>query len=503
MKVFRAPKHALGDLDAEAAATLITAAADVALIVDKAGIIRDVAFNSIDLSTELEGQDSWLGQPWSATVTVESRPKVEAIIRDSADATVARWRHVNQLGRGGVSVPILYSAVRVGQRHRTVVFGRDLRPMSVLQQRLVDAQASMEREYSRLRHAETRYRLLFQMSADPVLVLDAGNFRVVDANPAAARLLPRSSAREAQAQSGADSDRRAVRASATAFAEIFDRPGRDAVHALLAGVQTNARADDVHAHLADGAREVVVSASPFRQEGASLLLVRLDLASGDGDATALPRPKSKLLKLVESAPDAFVVTGIDGQVITTNSAFLEMAQLASEDAVRNQPLERWLGRPGVDLQVLLNSLREQGPVRLFATTLTGEYGATTNVEVSAVSVMNGGKPCYGFAIRDVGLRLTGADAPLATGMALAISTASGGRTVEQLAGLIGRVPMKDLVREATDMIERLCIEAALELTKDNRASAAELLGLSRQSLYVKLRRFGLGELGPDPLGAEG
>ena len=50
------------------------------------------------------------------------------------------------------------------------------------------------------------------------------------------------------------------------------------------------------------------------------------------------------------------------------------------------------------------------------------------------------------------------------------------------------------MREATDMIERLCIEAALEMTNDNRASAAELLGLSRQSLYVKLRRYGLGDL---------
>ena len=43
-------------------------------------------------------------------------------------------------------------------------------------------------------------------------------------------------------------------------------------------------------------------------------------------------------------------------------------------------------------------------------------------------------------------------------------------------------------------IERLCIEAALELSSDNRASAAELLGLSRQSLYVKLRRYGLADL---------
>ena len=37
----------------------------------------------------------------------------------------------------------------------------------------------------------------------------------------------------------------------------------------------------------------------------------------------------------------------------------------------------------------------------------------------------------------------------------------------------------------------MCIEAALELTGNNRAAAAGLLSLSRQSLYVKLRKFGL------------
>ena len=46
-------------------------------------------------------------------------------------------------------------------------------------------------------------------------------------------------------------------------------------------------------------------------------------------------------------------------------------------------------------------------------------------------------------------------------------------------------------------MERLCIEAALELTGNNRASAAEVLGVSRQSLYSKLHRYGLGDLAAD------
>ena len=101
---------------------------------------------------------------------------------------------------------------------------------------------------------------------------------------------------------------------------------------------------------------------------------------------------------------------------------------------------------------------------------------------------NGDQPCFGFTIRNVGRRLP-QDGPR-SGRELP-------RSVEQLTELVGRVPLKDLVRETTDVIERLCIEAALELTGDNRASAAEILGLSRQSLYVKLRRYGLGDLGSE------
>ena len=67
------------------------------------------------------------------------------------------------------------------------------------------------------------------------------------------------------------------------------------------------------------------------------------------------------------------------------------------------------------------------------------------------------------------------------------------RSIEQITGRVGRVPLKQLVRESTDVIEALCIEAALKLTQDNRAAAAELLGLSRQSLYTKLRRFDIGD----------
>ncbi|NKE44624.1 transcriptional regulator PpsR [Roseomonas frigidaquae] len=470
MKSFATPRISLGPLDADAAAGLIAAAADVSLVLDQAGIIRDLAFSHEDLAREFDGPDSWLGRAWSETVAKDSRAKVEAMLardplKDPARDT-ARWRHINQLTTRGASIPLLCSVAPLGQAGRHVVFGRDLRPLSQLQQRMVEVQQSMERDYSRLRQAETRYRLLFQMAMDPVLILDADQQRIMEANPAAQRLFGRN----------------ARRTPSRTLAEVFEPGDRLAVQTLLANVRSAGRADDVTAHLAESGEAVVVSASTFRQEAGLLFLVRLSAPAQGG--AALPDSQAKMLKVVQVAPDGFVVTDASAQVLTANAAFLDMAQLTQEDQARGEPLDRWIGRQGVELEVLLTNLRNRGAVRLYATTLHGALGGQVEVEISAVSVMNGGQACFGFQIRDIGARSRPA--------ARAADGAT--RSVEQLTELIGRVPLKDLVREATDAIERLCIEAALELTGDNRASAAEMLGLSRQSLYVKLRRYGLGDL---------
>jgi DNA-binding NtrC family response regulator len=60
-----------------------------------------------------------------------------------------------------------------------------------------------------------------------------------------------------------------------------------------------------------------------------------------------------------------------------------------------------------------------------------------------------------------------------------------------VAELVGSATLKEIVAETNEVIEKMCIETAVELTRNNRAAAAEMLGLSRQSLYVKLRKYDL------------
>ena len=472
MKAFRAPGESIGTLDADTAATLVTTASDVALVMDRDGVIQDMAFQRSDLSLELEGSGRWYGRRWSETVSIESQPKVDTLLREAEENIASAWRQLTHQTVQGRDVPILYAAIRLNGGERIVALGRDLRAVSALQQRLVDAQMSMERDYARLRFAETRYRLLFQTSSEPVIVLDGGTHRVVEANPTATTLF----------ETGA---RRLV---GRPFADLFDAPSRARVQAFLNEIRTAGQAEDVEATPVDGGDAVVVCASVFRQEAATLLLVRLaPVAKARRPAQPRDAAEARVLNFFEASPDGFVLADAAGRIISANGTFAEMVQLSDRDKARGAMLDRWFGRAGVDLDVIMANLKQQGSVRLFPTMLRGEQGATLDVEASAVALGQGKTAAFGFTIRDVGRRLasaprTGHDLP---------------HSAEQLTELIGRVPLKDLVRETTDVIEKLCIEAALELTGDNRASAAEVLGLSRQSLYVKLRRFGFAEAAAD------
>ncbi|WP_147016522.1 transcriptional regulator PpsR [Methylorubrum extorquens] len=463
-------QQAAGLLDGEAAGLLIAATSDLSLVVDHHGIIRDTMAGRADL--EGQGIESWLGKPWIDTVTVESRPKIDALLRDAAPGTMTRWRQVNHPSPSGTDLPIRYATLRPQKDGPIIVVGQDLRTIAALQRRLAETQQALERDYDRLRTAETRYKLLFQLSGEPVLVVDAGTRRVTEINPAAMRLLGRPQKRVI----GQDA------------ADLFDAGSLRDLQSLFAGLRVTGQATDLVAPLAGGRGDVRVSASLFRGEGTTSVLLRL--------ATMVPAAPERVefgrgaLDIIQRMPEGFVVTDAARRILTANTAFLDLTQHATEEQVRGRTLDTWLGRGETDALALFAMLRDHGSVRHFSTAMRGQYGSMEEVEVAAVSTSHADQPCFGFTVR-------------ATPRRAAPVHAGGGhdlpRSVEQMTELVGRVSMKALVRETTDLIEKLCIEAALRITRDNRASAAEMLGLSRQGLYAKMRRYGIGDLdGNDP-----
>jgi transcriptional regulator PpsR len=451
-------------LDAAVAARVIAAGGDVAMLIDNDGFIRDIAINSEDLARD--GAQSWLDQRWSDTVTVESRQKVVDLLRAARHEDRTRWRELNQVTPSRNSIMVRYTAVSAGKDGQVIAIGRDDRATASMQMRLQETQQAMERDYTRLRDAESRYRLLFKMSGEAVLVVDLQSKKIVEANPAAERLIG------------------AMRAKLVgeSLIKIFDSDSREEAAAVLAVAQTTTQPTSAPARLSIDGREILLSASMFREGRATQCLIRLTPSEQAHAMAAEGEPNAQAV--FERFPDAFLMTDGALKIVSVNAQFLDLVRIPTRERVIGQSLGQFLGRAGLERNILAETLREHGSVRNFSTVLRDQFDEPEDVEVSASATRQGEETTYSFSIR---VARAAAAEP-------AQNSAHPRRSVEQLTELVGRVKLKDLVRESTDLAERLCIEAALELTKNNRASAAELLGLSRQSLYSKLHRFGIGNL---------
>lgn len=462
MNPSRAVDGGLADLDPQLAADLVANTGDLAVIVDRTGVVRAVVATDTELRES--GVEQWIGQHWAQTVTGETRGKVEALLRDAGSKSSGRRRQVNHVLPGGNDLPVSYTVMRVGRDGAFVAAGRDMRTVSALQQRLVEAQQAMERDYWRLRHVETRYRLLFQLAAETILVVDSTTMKVMDANAAAGKLFGEAP----------------EKLTGRLFPFGIALEDVSAVSDAIANARSVGKSADIQVHLARSGEACSIGASTFRQDSSTLLLIRFSAIESDrqlGDGGE----RTRIAALLEQSPDAFVITDISGKVTYANRAFLDLIQLASDEQVRGEEISAWIGRPGADFDVFVTMLKRNGAVRLALTSARGVHGLSTEIEVSAAWLPEADRPSIGFMLRDVGRRL-------AAGPQGARDLT---RAVEQLTSLVGRVSLRELVRDTTDLVERHFIEAALELTDDNRTSAAEVLGVSRQSLYVKLRRHRL------------
>ncbi|WP_345719659.1 transcriptional regulator PpsR [Qipengyuania qiaonensis] len=447
-----------GSIGADAARKLAMVAGDVVLVLDTSGKILDASFEE----EAFPGFANWVGENWLDMVTVESRPKVMEMLAGARKGETQHWRQVNHPSKDG-DIPVKYAVVSVNGGERAMAFGRDLREFGRIQQRLLQVQQSLERDYLKMRHVEARYRLLFERSREPVLIVEANDYRIREANPAAHALVG--------ARAGTLVDKK--------LPGLFSRKSAPVLTAHLGSALASSSVSPVSVTLDKGSKDVEIAASGFRQDRRQFLLVRLN----DGEWPA-ESDDSRLLDIIEDMPDAFVLADAQMQIVSANAAFVEMVRAAGIDQLRGADLSTFIGRPGIDLDLIVGQIEKEGEARNVATVLRAMNGEDDEpIEISAVT-NRGEEPHFGFVIRSIARRMR--DLPP--------GSEDLPRSVEQLTDLVGRMPLKDIVRESTDLIERLCIEAALLYTSDNRASAAEILGLSRQSLYSKLHRYGLGNL---------
>ncbi|MEM1018855.1 MAG: transcriptional regulator PpsR [Pseudomonadota bacterium] len=460
---FAEPDTVLDGVANDRTARVLANAADITLIIDPDDIVSDASFG---LESVYEGGgEQWKGRLFADVVTPECKGKVEKLLAAARDGKKPSPREINHQLASGSVLPVRYTAVSLGEDGRVIAFGRDMSGISILQQKLMASQLTVEREFARLRAAESRYRMIFQLSDIPYILVDAATLRACDINPAARRILGFSNQRIEDAK----------------IASLFDNSSAEVLHQLLRASVDDGSDEDIKTVLRGG-EAITIAASHFRQEQKSYLLLRLSSDSGNVLAFS-SAAELKFLNIIDRITDAFVITNASREVIAVNSAFVNLIGLSSHKEAEGRLIDSWFDRPNVDCSVLMANVREHGKVRRFATVLRTSYDQSENVEIAAVQTTHRGETVYGFVIRSMSAALATSEAE---GQSLSQSN-------EQVASLVGHMPLKDIVRQTTEMIEKLCIETALDLTKGNRALAAQMLGLSRQSLYAKLGKSKSGD----------
>ena len=435
----------------ELARTMVSLGGDIALVIDDSGVVQRVDQRA---STPLAcDAHNWIGHHWTETVTSECKGKVERLMAEASATCATRKREVNHPAGGGATVPVAYTAMRLGVRGPILAVGRDLGISAALQQKFMGAQKEMERNYAHARQSEARYRLLFQAATDAVIVVDGATLHILEANQSASELF--------------DLSPHQVVGQNAAFG--FERHSRDIVTAALTSALQSGQPTETRAQLMGRVNSTSVTATPFRVMDSQQLLVRVRTAEQLGSSANLG---ATLARLVDSASDGVAVTDVDGGVLVANPAFLKLVQASTEASVRGRSLSDWLSLPNEPFTELLSRVRRDGMTGYMPSQVLALDAIVKPVEVAATLLSEIDPPCIGFSIRLV------SDA--CGGISVAVEPMQA--AVQVLCDQVGSAALPELMRRASEVLQRNFIRMAMERAGADLNKAASMLGINRQQL---------------------
>ncbi|MFN3664056.1 transcriptional regulator PpsR [Yoonia sp.] len=437
--------------------------ADLAIVISDNCEILSVIVNPANPSFLV--MEHWEGKDIRDSLAVESRPKFEsrlaAFMAGDKDVKPVELNHSRDVSDW--DSPVRYSFHRIAPDGAILMLGRDLRAIAEMQQQLIRAQLALERDYEVQREYDTRFRVLLNNMSEPVLFVGAQNGDITEANAAATTLF----------------DRSRDDLIGSPLLSCFEARKRGDLIEALTTLAISECGDGVKIELRGKSNVVQIMPTLFRAAGERVLLCRIIPDVEDGlKADNLAR---NMQDLYLSGPEAIVFASENGDVLSANDAFLDLIDVAHDINVRGRSIADYLQRGSVDLKVMTENATRSGRMRMYATKIAGQYGSPRAVEISVTKLHAGTHSVFAFVMRDTNHADTtrGALSPTSD------------ESMKSVVELVGSATLRDIVAETTNVVEKMCIETAVSLTMNNRVAAAEMLGLSRQSLYVKLRKFDL------------
>ncbi len=441
---------------------IITNTSDISILIDRSGLIIGLYLNkNLEVKPSV---DRWVSKNIRDVLTIESIEKVEKLLGNITYEQSKAFLPIelNHLDENKMEFPVAYR-VNLLENNQILLAGRDLRPIAEIQQQLINAQLSIEREYEKYRGYDTRLRVILENTAESFIFIDSNTGQIVDGNQSAARLIG------LDLTSLINSD----------FNSLFkNNVKEDFLNTLR---NRNSTEESVKAEYILKKKNIALKITPavFRANTDILILCKLE------EKISKVSNSREIMTALESFycknPDGIVFTDKFGSIAYANETFLSICGITEASDVYAKALNDVLVRGTVDLKILVENTIANGSMQLYTTKLQTHFGRHIQVEISSTFLGKDSHPALGFVFKDISHLDSDRNHT---------DTVSD-KALQNVMKLVGSAPLKELVADTSDVVERLCIETAIELTGNNRVAAADMLGVSRQSLYVKLRKYGL------------
>ncbi len=134
---------------------------------------------------------SWVNKNIYDFLTIESKEKLNFHLTSLSDLSQSstKWFELNHISEITGEFPVKYKGFKAANKKNVILIGNDLSPVAEIQKKFVNSQLALEREYSRYRSFETKYKALIEFSEEPLFLLDGVTGKILNVNDSAARII--------------------------------------------------------------------------------------------------------------------------------------------------------------------------------------------------------------------------------------------------------------------------------------------------------------------------
>ena len=439
---------------------IISEFGDINIILDTRGKILQIRTPAGSI---LKNLNSWINKNIYDFLTIESKEKLNFHLTSLSDLSQSctKWFELNHISENTGEFPVKYKGFKAVDKKNVILIGNDLSLVAEIQKKFVNSQLALEREYSRYRSFETKYKALIEFSEEPLFLLDGVTGKILNLNDSAAKII----------------NEKRDKLVGKSLSKFFNFKNDNEFIELL-------KSDEIVKNYNSNKNiKSKFQSSIFRAENEVCIIVRLQK---ENEVKVKENELNNILsKFYDNTRYGIVFTDSIGTIKHVNDSFISLCKIENQQLLIERPFSDFLARGIIDMKVLIEATLENGSTMPFKTQLISNYDIKTEIEITSTKTSINFVDYICFLISH---RPNESEPETENNINENVVSE---KATKKIMKLVGSAPLKDLVADTSDIVEKICIETALKMTKNNRVATAEMLNLSRQSLYVKLRKYNL------------